>query len=209
MKEQVKDVFEQIRMPEDCEKKILRAMAEEKRSKRGTFLPRLTAVAAVLALILIISPHARAAVNGWVLKYLFPESGMALYEETDANGNTVGIMGVDTEAKAFAEFREGRLYYTHNGEERDITDQITEQQPFYDSFVDEYGLTHYRAVGYSGSLENFGIYEFIREEVEGQGAREGWKGGSGRNFLDPKTETRYPWVDLVWEELGVPWSMPE
>lgn len=64
-------------------------------------------------------------------------------------------------------------------------------------------------VGYSGSIDNFGIYEFIRKVEKGQNDREGWKGGSGRNFLDPETESRYPWVDIVWEKLNIPWPKPE
>ena len=59
------------------------------------------------------------------------------------------------------------------------------------------------AVGYSGSIENFGIYEFIREE-NGE-----WVTGTGRNFLSMETETRYPWVELVWEEFDIPWPMPD
>ena len=65
------------------------------------------------------------------------------------------------------------------------------------------------AVGYSGSIENYGIYEFIREVTEGQADWEGWVTGTGRNDLDPETETRYPWVDIVWQELNIPWPMPE
>ena len=72
--------------------------------------------------------------------------------------------------------------------------------------MDDYGLTHAMAVGYSGSIENYGIYEFIWEEVDGQ--RE-WVTGSGRNYLSMETESRYPWVDIVWEDLRVPWPMPE
>ena len=63
-------------------------------------------------------------------------------------------------------------------------------------------------VGYSDSMENFGIYEFIREVQEGQQPWEGWSNGYGRNFLDPETEIRYPWVDIVWQQLEIPWPLP-
>ena len=89
-----------------------------------------------------------------------------------------------------------------NGEKIDITDRIGEDRPFYYTYTDDYGLTHYMAVGYSGKLENFGIYEFLKDE------QEGWVNGTGRNFLNPETEERYPWVDMVWEEFDVPWPMP-
>ena len=211
MKEQVKEMFEQITMPEETERKIRQAMAEERKPKRkhsGT-LRRLAAAAAIVALILVISPTARAAVNNIVIKYFFPNSDITVYEEIDEEGDTVSVVVVDTEAPPFAQIRNGRLYFTGNGEDIDITDQIAESSPYYYTYVDDYGLTHYLVVGYSGSLDNFGIYEFVREEKDGQKDWEGWVTGSGRNFLDPETETRYPWVDLVWEKLNVPWPMPE
>ena len=88
----------------------------------------------------------------------------------------------------------------------DITDEITEEKPYFYTYVDDYGLTHAMAVGYSGTLENYGIYEFIWEDVDGT---RDWVTGTGRNFLSSETETRYPWVDIVWAELDVPWPMPE
>lgn len=169
---------------------------------------QLATLAAVLALVLCISPEARAAVNR-IVRYAFPQSRITIYEETDAQGNVVGITAVDTEAPPFAQLREGRLMFLGNGETIDITDQITEDNPYIYSYVDDYGLTHYMAVGYSGSIENYGIYEFIREVTEGQANWEGWVTGTGRNFLSTETETRYPWVDIVWQELNIPWPMQE
>lgn len=211
MKEQVKDMFAEITMPEEIEEKIRVAMAQHRGKKNTgkTIWKSLATAAAVLALVLVISPQARAVVEGWVLKYIFPESGITVFEEKDANGNVTGIMAVDTEAPPFARVENGRIYYIRNGEEWDITEKIKEDAPFYDIYVDDYGLTHYRAVAYSGSLENYGIYEFFRMVEEGQGPREGWEGGTGRNFLDPETGTRYPWVDIIWEEWDVPWPMPD
>lgn len=211
MKDRVKDMFEQVTMPEATEEKIRQAMTEGRKPSRRIFRniarPAAT-LAAMLALILAISPTARAAVSDWVLKYVFPESGISVYEQTDENGDVIGIVAVDTEAPPFAEVRNGRLYFTGNGEEIDITDQITEEKPYYYTYVDDYGLTHFLVVGYSGTIDNFGIYEFMREEKEGQQDWEGWSNGTGRNFLDPETETRYPWVDVVWEDLNIPWPKP-
>lgn len=211
MKDRVKDMFEQVTMPEATEEKIRQAMTEGRKPSRRIFrnIARPAAIlAAMLALILAISPTARAAVSDWVLKYVFPESGISIYEQTDENGDVIGIVAVDTEAPPFAEVRNGRLYFTGNGEEIDITDQITEEKPYYYTYVDDYGLTHFLVVGYSGTIDNFGIYEFMREEKEGQQDWEGWSNGTGRNFLDPETETRYPWVDAVWEDLNIPWPKP-
>lgn len=203
MKKQIVDIFDAITMPEDCGARIHSAMAEQKKTVRR---PLLQPVAAALALVLValsLSTEVRAAVSGLVVKYFFPDSDITIYEELDENGETVRITGVDTEAPGFARMVNGRLYFVGNGEKIDISDQITEETPYYYTYVDDYRLTHYMAVGCSGSPENFGIYEFIREE-SGE-----WVTGTGRNFLDPETETRYPWVDLVWAQWDIPWPMPE
>lgn len=208
MKQKIVDAFENVTMGSDCEQRIRKAMSENHSRRKNTVLKHLAAVAAVFALILCLSPEARAAVENMVVKYIFPESGITIYEETDDQGNVTGIMAVDTGAAPFAEVRGDRLYFLGNGEELDITDQISEEEPFLYSYMDDYGLTHYMAVGCSGSIENFGIYEFIRENKEGQQDWEGWVNGTGRNFLDPETDVRYPWVDIVWEQLDIPWPLP-
>ena len=205
MKDQIRDMFEQTTMPRDTEMRIRAAMGRRQPAK-PRWKPAVTA-AAVLAMLLLISPQARAAVEGWVMKYVFPGSDLTIHQQTDPQGNVTGIMAtVDTEAPAFAQVVDGRLYFLGNGENLDITDEIAEDNPFFYTYVDNYGLTHAMAVGYSGSIENYGIYEFIWEDVDGQ---RDWVTGSGRNFLSSETEVRYPWVDLVWQELNVPWPMPE
>ena len=205
MKDQIRNMFEQITMPRDTEMRI-RAAMDRRQPAKSRWKPAVTA-AAVLAMLLLISPQARAAVEGWVMKYVFPGSDLTIYQQTDPQGNVTGIMAtVDTEAPAFAQVVDGRLYFLGNGENLDITDEIAEDNPFFYTYVDNYGLTHAMAVGYSGSIENYGIYEFIWEDVDGQ---RDWVTGSGRNFLSSETEARYPWVDLVWQELNVPWPMPE
>lgn len=207
MKNQIRDMFEQTTMPRETERKIRAAMEQRgRRTERPRWKTAATA-AAVLAILLLISPQARAAVEDWVVKYFFSGSDLTIYQQTDPQGNVTGIMAmVDTEAPAFAQVVDGRLYFLGNGENLDITDEIAEDNPFFYTYVDNYGLTHAMAVGYSGSIENYGIYEFIWEDVDGQ---RDWVTGSGRNFLSSETETRYPWVDLVWQQLNVPWPMPE
>lgn len=205
MKKKIVDAFGEVKMPAACEQRIHRAIQGKRKPERKP-VHRLHPVAAALALVILmlsLSTEVRAAVNGLVVKYFFPDSDITIYEELDENGEAIRITGVDTEAPPFARIVNGRLYFLGNGQKIDITDQISEEAPYYYTYVDDYGLTHYMAVGYSGSIENFGIYEFIREE-NGE-----WVTGTGRNFLSMETQTRYPWVELVWEEFDVPWPMPE
>lgn len=199
---QIMDMFEQIEMPAEMERQILQSLKAPPKPV-GPW-KRAAAVAAMLVIIIALSPTVRAAVNNWVVKYFWPDSDITIYEMTDEHGEVVAIAGVDTDAPGFARLVNGQLYFLGNGEKIDITGQVTEEEPYYYTFVDDYGLTHYMAVGISGGIENFGIYEFIRDEAAGE-----WITGTGRNFLDPETETRYPWVELVWEHYDIPWPMPD
>lgn len=206
MKEQVKEMFEQVTMPENTEKKIRAAMAQQTDMPRQrTGWKQVASLAALLVLVIALSPTARAAVSGWVVKYFWPDSDITIYEVNDGEVEaTVAV--VDTEAPAFARVVNGRLYFLGNGEKIDITDQIAEDAPYYYSYVDAYGLTHEMVVGYSGTIDNFGIYEFIWKEEDGEKT---WRVGTGRNFLSAETENCYPWVEIVWEDLEIPWPKPD
>lgn len=203
MKKEVVEAFDSVTMPASCEEKIRNGAA--KNLPVGKLIHQITAAAAALAIMFFLSPTVRAAVENWRVKYFWPDSDITIYEQTDENGEVTVIAGVDTEASAFAQLVNGRLYFLGNGEKIDISDVITEETPYFYTYQDDYGLTHFMAVGYSGDLTNFGIYEFIKDETPGQ---EKWVTGTGRNFLNSKTETRYPWVDVVWEEFNVPWPKP-
>lgn len=207
MKEQVKDMFAQVTMPQETEQRIRRAMATEiSRNRPPAWGRSLAAIAAMLVLLLTISPAARAAVNGWMVKYFWPDSDLTIYEVKNQNGEVEATVAVvDTEAPTFARIVNGRLYFVGNGEKIDITDEIAEDAPYYYSFVDEYGLTHDMAVAYSGTIENFGVYEFIWREENGI---KNWTAGTGRNFMNLETEDQYPWVEIIWEDLDIPWPMP-
>lgn len=201
----VKTMFDKTVMPERCVEKIQAAMERKEKRTSGFSPKRLVPAAAVLVLLVSLSPTVQAAVEGWMVKYFWPDSDITIYAVADAEvEGTVAV--VDTEAPGFARMVDGRLYFLGNGEKIDITDTIAEDAPYYYTYVDEYGLTHEMAVGYSGSLENFGIYEFIWKEKAGEKV---WTAGTGRNFLNPETETRYPWVETVWEDLDIPWPLPE
>ena len=207
MKDQVKDMFAQVTMPDELERQIRSTIVQGGWRSRKPVWRRLAAAAAVLVMVLCISPKVRAAANQWIVKYFWSDSDITIYEETNEDGEVVAtIASVDTEAPPFARMINGRLYFLGNGEKIDITDQIAEDAPYYYSYEDEYGFTHEMAVGYSDSMENYGIYEFIWKEENGEKI---WTMGTGRNFLSNETGTRYPWVELVWTDLSIPWPMPE
>lgn len=191
MKE-ITDLYDSIHMPAHLENKILNTAP----APRHTFRPAI-AIAAMVLLLVGCSPQVQALV-----KTTFPELGMTIYEQEPSKpGEARGtIVHVDTELPTFARVEMGRLIFTGNGEEMDITDQITEAEPFYYTYQqDQYEIT--MIVGYDGSIENFGTYAFIKED----GA---WFTGDGRNFLEMETEQAYPWVAIVWDTMDIPWPMP-
>lgn len=202
MKQKIVDAFENVTMGSGCEQRIRNAMTENHPQRRNSVLKHLAAAAAVLALVLCISPEARAAVNAMVEKYFFPDSGVTIHKNTEADGSVSREIWLDTESgnAIFAEMRDGRLYFTGNGENIDITDVIGPNQPYFYSYTDEYEMLHHMVVGYSDSVENFGVYQFFRDE-------DGWTNGYGINQLD-REGNRYPWVDAVWKELDIPWPLP-
>ena len=191
------ELYDTIHMPQALEVKIMNAKPATQRKSRPT-----TAVAAVLAVVLMLgmSPTVRAAVNEWVIT-TFPDLGLTIYsrepsEEGQARGD---IIHSDT-LPTFVHLENGRLVFTGNGENLDITDQLTEEEPFFYTYQqDEYEII--LIVGYDGSIENFGDYGFVKKNGQ-------WFTGSGRNYLDMETETAYPWVQTVWDTLDIPWPMP-
>ena len=203
MKEQVRDMFSEITMPEETEQKVLAAVSRQRKKPQTPFLRSIATLAAVLALVILVSPTARAALENWVVKYFFPGSDLTIYEQTDESGHVTGIVGVvDTEAPPFARMVNGRLYFLGNNEKIDITEEITEEKPYFYTCEDERGYEIYYVVGYDSTIENFGTYEFIKKD----GA---WLTGSGRNFLSTQAEGQaYPWVKVVWDTWDIPWPMP-
>lgn len=212
MKEKVKDMFEQVTMPEKTEEKIHNAMTERRKTKRhhaANLAARVATAAAVLAMVLLISPTARAAVTNIVKKVIvFEDSGITVTKEITPEGENGVTVFVDTEAPPFAVLEDGRLYFRGNGENIDITDLLTPEEPYIYTYTDGEGYKHYMAVGTDDTVENYGIHEFLKEEREGMQEWEGWATGYGRNYLDPETNKAYAWLSIVWDELDVPWPMP-
>ncbi len=199
MKQKIVNAFEEITMPESCEQKIRRAMADrqQKRHVRRKLALMTATLILVVAVTACASPAVRSAAEEVLRKYVFREIGITVWEKE--NGR---IVHFDTESPPFAQVREGRLYFTGNGENMDITDQIAEDKPFIYTYQDDAGMEIALVVGYEGKLEEFGTYQFLRYP---DGA---WFTGVGRHDLNPETERRYPWVDIVWEQLDIPWPIP-
>lgn len=204
MKDQVKDMFAEITMPEDSARRIRRAMAE-KQAGQAVQRPRrrpAAAAAVILSVLLLaglgLNTQVRAAVENLVKRYVFHNGNTVIEKRED------GMSGISTLTNVAdcLEVRDGRLYLIANGENRDITDETSMEKPYFYTYVDSQAVEHLLILG--GTPDNYGYHEFYRED-SGQGD---WLGGEGANYLDMETEKAYSWLVNAWEELNIPWPLP-
>lgn len=205
MKDQVKDMFAEIIMPEDSARRIRRAMAG-KQAGQAVQRPRrrpAAAAAMVLSVLLLaglgLNTQVRAAVENLMKRYVFHNGTTVIEKREDGMS---GIIFSPNNIADCLEVRDGRLYLIANGENRDITDETSMEKPYFYTYVDSQAVEHLLILG--GTPDNYGYHEFYRED-SGQGD---WLGGEGANYLDMETEKAYSWLVNAWEELNIPWPLP-
>jgi len=205
MNDPVKGMFDQITMPDDVTQRIREAMDQRKGQGSGFPVRRAAAMAAAFLTVLLIAvvslnTEVQAAVINLIRRYVFHDSAVRIEMDEDSSR-----ISWDTNAPLYAEARDGRLYFTANGENRDITDETSLEKPFIYTYVDGQNVEHCLIVG--GTPENFGIHEFFREAGVHSNSQDGWLGGYGTNYLD-ENDRAYPWLDAAWKELQLPWPLP-
>lgn len=104
----------------------------------------------------------------------------------------------------FTEYRDGRVYFVANGEELDITEEFSEEEPFTYIYTDRMFMEHYIAIG--GTAENPGWLEMVHTS---------WKEkpysfvcGTGINTWNNEADERYGWetkAKEIFEEYDVHW----
>lgn len=205
MQDKIKEVYEQIGMPEECRQRIEQAMRSRREDRPGSRAGyrRISGPAAALAaafLLMLTNTTVYAFTGEGIISRIVSFAGNAVFTEaTDEEGNTVSSAAFDTEnAEAPAEFKEGRLWLTANGEHIDITDRVSDEQAYIYDYRDEEGITHYLILG--GEPETFGYAEFMYDETKDPG----WIGGyftAGKvgEPIDPD------WLQNAKKELGIPW----
>lgn len=174
MEHEIRKFFASETMPAECAERIEVAMAKPRRARP---LPRvLPAIAAVLALVLMLGsiPAVRAGAQDIYERFIHtisPELADEIGEvEEDhvvlingfhatsgnATGNDLEIWIYEEKSVTFCEVRDGRLYFTGNGENMDITDLCSAEKAFVYAITDKDGRVGYLAVG--GTPENYGQY---------------------------------------------------
>ena len=90
-------------------------------------------------------------------------------------------------------FENGHMYFIVNDEHIDITDQVSETDPYIYQFTDEEDVLHYWIIGKNGpELEHYGFAEYLHpSESE-------WTAG----YVARTNGNTAPWLDKAKEELG-------
>ena len=98
------------------------------------------------------------------------------------------------------EIRDGRMYFIVNGEDMDITDQVSQTKAFTYQYVDNHGITHDWVVGLnSENIENYGYAEYLRSD-------DVWQGGySARVNSNADGTTEAQWLESWKTENNCPW----
>ena len=205
MHNRVKEVYEQVRMPKKCSRRIEQAMQSKREGTLNT-LPgyrRISrpavALAAVLLLLLADGTVYAATGEGIIRRFASFANNAVFTQGKDEEGNNISTTSYNTsDATAPAEYKEGQLWFTANGENIDITEQVSEDRAFTYKYTDGQGITHYLIVG--GAPETFGYAEFMREET---GTQEWISGYSSSGKVGESISP--DWLKNAKAELGIPW----
>ena len=145
------------------------------------------ALAAVLILSLgIASYSAGQAIFGW-------GGNMEVRaEKTDGGMETNVYVHTDNLTDPVI-FENDRMYFIVNDEHIDITDQVSETDPYIYQFTDEEAVVHYWIIGKNGpELEHYGFAEYLHpSESE-------WTAG----YVARTNGNTASWLDRAKEELG-------
>ncbi len=184
---------------------VLHASADHSTQKyrtdnRPVFMVRRFAAACACMIIMVTGGLAVYAYGGQVIREVWGWGNNMKYTETtdSETGETEKQVRLMTGSLTDpVEIRNDRLYFIVNGEDIDITDQISETEAFEYEFTDEDGYRHYWLVGKNGPEPGYyGYGEYIKDP-DGE-----WIGGySARTNLDENGKGT-EWLEIGKEKIG-------
>ncbi len=145
------------------------------------------ALAAALMLSLGIAAYSTGQVIfGW-------GGNMEIHAEKTEGGIQTNVYVHTDNLTEPVSFENGRMIFIVHDEHIDITDQVSETQPYIYQFSDEEGVLHYWIIGKNGpELEHYGYAEYLHpSESE-------WTAG----YVARTNGNTAPWLDRAKEELG-------
>ena len=180
------------------------AVMEDKKMKLSNYtLARKMAGALAGAVLALGMGVAAYAYGGEALRQIFGwENNMVITTTEDANtGESKSEVMVMTDAITEpVEIEDERIIFIVNDEHIDITDQMSETQPFSYNYVDDAGYTHYWIVGMNNAAKGeYGFGEFI---MNSDGT---WAGGYSA-FTNIDVNGDGPaWLETGKEKINCPW----
>ena len=190
------------------EEKTARILGRLHTEKRRSSMKRILQAAAVLtAALLSAGGVAYAATDGELFQYIYTFiSGGGIYETKEYTGfgeeSTVTVVmgGAETadengtaQAGVPLVLQDGRLYFTGDGSKTDITDNISEEEPYYIDVTDEAGNTHRFIIGGRAEAGCYGYNEIL---IDSEGNVRGGVGNFGA-----KVEESAEWLQKAEEEV--------
>jgi hypothetical protein len=145
------------------------------------------ALAAALMLSLGIAAYsAGQAIFGW-------GGNMEVRTEKTEGGIQANVYVHTDNLTEPVSFENRRMYFIVNDEHIDITDQVSETEPYIYQFTDEEGVLHYWIIGKNGpELEHYGYAEYLHP------SESDWTVG----YVARTNNNTAPWLDKAKEELG-------
>lgn len=192
MKQQMKELFDQITMSEECEMRI-ENMLKENTGKKKFGAKRKVMVAAIAAAVACALPVTAYAASGGDL-FSFLSGGGFIFHEVQDDSGIYGSVEFNPDLTTLFTEENGRLYLNveEMGEKIDLTDKLSETEPYIYSCETSDGAVHYLIIG--GTVENYGYAEFIKTP-DGE-----WDGGYSSNAEGQE------WYNKGAQELELPWA---
>ena len=96
-------------------------------------------------------------------------------------------------------YRDGKMYFTANGEELDITADVTTEKAYSYVYQDEEGILHTIVIGLNTEEPgNYGFAEFISDGKD-------WLGGYSARCNQEADGSGPAWLENAKDELNIPW----
>ncbi len=222
MKQQINSVFEQIRLPAQASERIRAQLDMEcsnltekgldnmQAKKNIRIRKKVLAGVIAAAVICAVPAGVYAAWHGDIIQFISGAGRITHYEDnlpsdatqeemedylSDILNQEMAQAESDVDASdSYLKVENGRLILDPDGEKLDITDKLSETEPYIYTTQPGDGTTHYLIIG--GTLDNYGVAEYVRSE-DGQ-----WQGGFSNNAMgewcvNGARQLELPWADMI------------
>jgi len=206
MEDEIKNAFDKLTMSDKCASAIEAEMQEkytEVLNSSSSLWRRFSAAAAAIVLIMLIVVGNAEIVEAITANFTRPTKPgcySSQYYDVDIDN---GRDSIKVKKNLFLLVNEGRLYFTANGENIDITDKFSKEVPYEYTFIDDNGFLNYIAIGGvfdadHETLDGMGFdYHILYPDLNGDGIYNDGGSGSGQNHVDRETNDYFGWYEIA------------